>query len=109
MISNRSGAAGPADLLALARIVERSVPSDLETARTCLRSLNAAIGVQRQRQRMVSRRSLEGRDDADRLRALIARIAHDLESGHVLAVSGLERQVRHYAQQAFSTTPTLST
>jgi hypothetical protein len=98
MTSRASSAQGPTDLLALARTVERSVPADIETARTCLRSLSDAIGVPRERQ-----------ERADDLRSLIARIAHDLEGGHVLAVSGLERQLRYYLEQASVAMPIVLT
>jgi hypothetical protein len=108
MTSDASGTADPADLLALARTVEQCVPADIETARTCLRSLSDAIGAQQEQpENVVSQRTSMGPDDADRLRSLIARIAHDLEGGHVLAVSGLERQLKHSLEQASVATTTL--
>jgi hypothetical protein len=86
-----------ADLLELARTVERCVPDDAERARECLRSLNDAIRGQHETPRNESsQRPIARADDADRLCSLIARITHDVAGGHVLAVSGLERQVKHY-------------
>jgi hypothetical protein len=97
MTSDASCTADPTDLLELARTVERCVPNDVETARACLRALRDAIGVQRG----------EPEGDAARLRSLVARIAHDLDGGHVLAVSGLERQLKHSLEQASGLTATL--
>jgi hypothetical protein len=86
-----------ADLLELARNVERCVPADVERARECLRSLNDAIRQRHEQPWNVSSdASLARADPAHRLSSLIVRIAHDLDGGHVLAISGLERQVRHY-------------
>ena len=89
-----------ADLLELARTVERSVPADLDGARQCLQSLSDAVRSRHERRRNISSQGpLSAPSHAERLRSLIARIAHDVDGGHVLAVSGLERQVRHYLEQ----------
>jgi bacterioferritin (cytochrome b1) len=99
--SNASGAPGTVDVLVLARTVERCVPADLETARACLRSLSEAIAVRLEQQEQPA--------SVDRLRALVATILHDIEGGHVLAVSGLERQLRHYVEESSAARATVAT
>lgn len=90
-----------ADLLELSRTVERCVPADAETARECLQSLNDALCGQHQRSPDESiQRPVVHADHAQRMCSLIARIAHDLDGGHVLAISGLERQMKHYLQES---------
>jgi hypothetical protein len=105
---NAVSAVVDADLLELARTVERCVPADVERARESLRSLNDAIrGQHEQPWNIPSQRPLARPDQTERLCSLIARIAHDLDGGHVLAVCGLERQVKHYLEQASIASETL--
>jgi hypothetical protein len=88
--SNGVRTAADADLVELARTVERSIPADVDRARECLCSLDDALSTPREDG------PLGSSSDAERLRSLIARIAHDLTGGRVLAVTGLERQVKYY-------------
>ena len=90
MNSNGVRTAADADLLELARTVERSVPGDIDRAWECLRVLDDALSARRRDG------PLGSSSDAERLRSLIARIGHDLAGGHVLAVSGFARQVKYY-------------
>lgn len=85
-----------AELLQLARSVERSVPADLGQARACLQQLNDALSRQQRAEVDPSIPSSYPHDDERRLRSLIARIDHDLAGGRVLGVTGLEREIKRY-------------
>ena len=92
------------DLLELARTVEQCVPADVERAQASLRSLSDAVRVEHEQPRNATARSpLDPPNDAERLRRLLARIMHDLAGGHVLAVNGLERQLKYYLEHSSST------
>jgi hypothetical protein len=86
-----------AELLELARRVEGMSPLDVPCAQAHLRALQRAI-------EQVDRRDIElefsGADDsASRLRSLVARVSDDVAGGHVIAISGLERQVSCYLRR----------
>jgi hypothetical protein len=93
--ANAVGVTPGADLLALARSVERCVPADLDGAQRGLELLGQAIRCDQDRGSQSAGEHVPAAD-SDRLQGLIARIARDVAGGHVLAVSGLERQVKRY-------------
>jgi len=99
--SNVARMTADADLLELAHSVEQCVPADIERAQECLRSLQAALSVHEHHARTrASSGQLDPSSDAERLRALVARIAYDVAGGHVLGVNGLERQIRYYVEHS---------
>ena len=86
-----------AEMLELARRIEGMNPLDVPCVQAHLRALKRAI-------EQVDRRDVElassGADDsASRLRSLVARVSDDIAGGHVVAVSGLERQVNSYLRR----------
>jgi hypothetical protein len=86
-----------AQMLELARRCEGMSPVDVPGAQE---HLNALRGAMDQVERWDAALGFARADDSGaRLRSLIARISDDVASGHVLAVRGLERQVRCYLQR----------
>jgi len=86
-----------AEILDLARRIEGMTPVDVPCVREHLHSLQRAMD-------QMDRWDAElGDSDANesgmRLRSLVARISDDVAGGHVVAISGLERQVRCYLQR----------
>jgi hypothetical protein len=84
-------------ILDLARRIEGMTPVDVPTMREHLLSLQRAMD-------RVDRWGAElGDSDTNesgtRLRSLVARISDDVAGGHVVAISGLERQLRCYLQR----------
>jgi hypothetical protein len=86
-----------AQMLELARRCEGMNPVEVATAQEHLAALRGAMD---QVERWDAELGFSGADDAGaRLRSLVARISVDVASGHVVAVRGLERQVRCYLQR----------
>ena len=83
-----------AQMLELARRCEGMSPVDAAGAQEHLTALRGAMD---QVERWDAELGFSVADDAGaRLRSLVARISDDVASGHVVAVRGLERQVRCY-------------
>jgi hypothetical protein len=86
-----------AQMLELARRCEGMSPVDVARAQEHLAALRRAMD---HVERWDAELGFSGADDAGaRLRSLVARISDDVASGHVVAVRGLERQVRCYLQR----------
>ena len=86
-----------AEMLELARRIEGMNPQDVPCVQAHLRGTAA-------RDRAGGPRDVELEfsdtdDSASRLRSLVARISDDMAGGHVVAVSGLERQVSCYLRR----------
>ena len=99
-----SGARADIDLLELARTVEQCVPHNLERALDHLRMLSEAVDTRQQQARDAQTAWSSVRErETDRLRSVLTQLARDLAGGHVLAVCGLERQVKRYLDQSSGT------
>ena len=86
-----------AQMLELARRCEGMSPVDVPGAQEHLSELRLAMD---QVERWDAALGFARADDSGaRLRSLVARISDDVASGHVVAVRGLERQVRCYLQR----------
>ena len=86
-----------AEMLELARRIEGMSPLDVPRVQAHLRALQRAIGQADPRD--IELEFSDTDHSASRLRSLVARISDDLAGGHVVAVSGLERQVRSYLRR----------
>jgi hypothetical protein len=86
-----------AHMLELARRFEGMSPVDVPGAQEQLNSLQRAVD---QVERWDAELGISRADDCGaRLRSLVERIRDDVAGGHVVAVRGLERQVRCYLQR----------
>jgi hypothetical protein len=86
-----------AEMLDLARRIESMTPVDVLCAREHLLSLHRAMD---EVDRWDAELGHAGADEAaSGLQSLVARISDDVAGGHVVAIRGLERQVRCYLQR----------
>ena len=86
-----------AEMLELARRIEGTNPQDVPCVQAHLRALQRAI--EQAEARDIELEFSDTDDSASRLRSLVARISDDMAGGHVVAVSGLERQVSCYLRR----------
>jgi hypothetical protein len=86
-----------AEILDLARRIESMAPVDASCVREHLHSLQCAMDRMDQWDAELGDSSTD--ELGTRLRSLVARISDDVAGGHVVAISGLERQVRCYLQR----------
>ena len=86
-----------ARMLELARRIEGMRPVDVSCAEEHLMALHRVV---EQAQRQYAADGFSGAQDSGaRLCSLVARISDDVAGGHVVAVGGLERQVRCYLRR----------
>jgi hypothetical protein len=86
-----------AEMLELARRIEGMNPLDVPCVQAHLRALQRAI--EQADPRDIELEFSDTDDSASRLRSLVARISDDMAGGHVVAVTGLERQVSCYLRR----------